>query len=130
MSLTVKILGRSPVLPGGGTNISGVTSNDKEFVWGELSGSYVASGVTFSARDIGLTGSLDFIKLQPVTMIAAAGVGLIGTDTSIRAQYDEPDGVIIMQTVNNAGTVTESTATAYVVNFFACGESAKVANLT
>jgi hypothetical protein len=129
MSLTVKILG-SARLPGGGFDTAGVASNDKVFVWGELSGDYVANGVPITTADVGLSGTFDLLHLQPVTLLGAAGVGLIEPTTTIRALYSEPDGKIIMQTVVAAGDATESTATAYVVNFFACGDSAHIANLT
>lgn len=129
MSLTVKILGRARV-HGGGFTTAGVAKNEKEFVWGELTGDYVADGVEFTTTDVGLKGSFDFINLNVISLLGAAGAGLIEPDTTIRALYQEADGKIIMQTVDNAGSVTESTATAYVVNFFACGDSAMQSDLT
>lgn len=129
MSLVVKILGRSR-LEGGGHTTAGVAQNDKVFVWGELTGDYEAGGVDLTVQDLGLDGTFDFLQLNPVTFIAGTGVGLIEDDTSIRAQFSEPDGQLILQTVDNAGAVTESTTTAYVVNFFACGNNASSAELT
>ena len=130
MSLDVKILGKITLGGGmGGHTTGGVAKNEKVLTWGELTGDYVTGGVDFVVADVGLTGTVDFISFQEVTMIDAGTVGLIEDDTSIRAQFSEPDGQIIMQTVDNAGTATESTQTAYVVNFLALGDSAAVAEL-
>jgi hypothetical protein len=127
MSLTVKINARSPMLQGG-DQISGVVSNDKEFVWGELSGTYVTAGVPFSTANIGLSDSgFDFIQFQPVTL--NGGTGYTAT-TQLNASHQESTSLLIMQTVDINGTITDATQTAYVVNFFACGTSSKVANLT
>ncbi len=122
MTLTVKILGRSR-LEGGGHNISGVAKNNKVETWGELTGDYVTAGVAYTPQDFGLE-TLDYLDLQPVTMIAGTGVGLIEPDTSINAVIDEPSALIIMQTQDNVGDLTDCTETAYVVNFRAIGDSA------
>ncbi len=122
MSLTVKVLGRSR-LQGGGRNISGVAKQGKEEVWGELTGTYVTAGVPFAVDDVGLT-SFDYVDLQPVTLAAAAGLGLIEPDTAIHAQLDEPQGLIVCQTIDNGGITTDAAQTAYVINFRIIGDSA------
>jgi hypothetical protein len=122
MSLTVKILGRSR-LEGGGRDINGVAKNGKVEVWGELAGTYVTTGVPFTATDIGLE-TIDFLDLQPVTLAAGAGLGLIEPDTSISANLDEPNAVIRCATIDNGGITTEAAQTAYVINFRAFGDSA------
>jgi hypothetical protein len=127
MSLTVKILGRSPLLQGG-DDTSGIISNDKEFVWGELAGSYVTGGIPFTPTNVGLTGTFDMLMLQPLTV---NNTTTFTTTTQIRAVYDEVLSLMEMQTVAQNGDSTIATnAQTYVVNFFACGNSAKVANLT
>lgn len=118
MSLNVKVLGRSR-LQGPGYETTGVTSTSKEFVWGELTGTYVTTGVPFTPGNIGLQ-DIDFINLQPVSV--NAGTDYTAT-TQINANFDESTGVIFMQTEVAAGDKTEATQTAYVVNFVAFGTS-------
>ena len=122
MSLVVKVLGRSR-LEGGGRDINGVSKNGKLEVWGQLTGTYVTTGIAFTATDLGLE-TVDVLDLQPITLLGAAGVGLIEPDTAINAQVDEPNAVIRCQSISNAGAITESTQTAYVINFRAFGDSA------
>ncbi len=128
MSLTVKILSRSR-LDGGGRDINGVAKNAKTEVVGELAGAYVTGGIAFTATDIGLE-TIDFLDLQPVTLAAAAGAGLIETDTAIGASLDEPNAVIRCTTINNGGVTTQAAQTAYVINFRAFGDSAESPELT
>jgi hypothetical protein len=122
MSLTVKVLGRSR-LEGGGHNIIGVAKNNKVETWGELSGTYVTTGIAIVPADFGLV-TLDHLDLQPVTFLGGAGVGRIDADTAIKAVVDEPNAVIRCQTIASSGALTESTQTAYVINFRAVGDSA------
>jgi hypothetical protein len=122
MSLTVKILGRSR-LEGGGHDINGVAKNGKIEVWGELAGTYVTTGIAFTPTNIGLE-TIDFLDLQPVTLAAAAGLGLIEPQTSITANLDEPNAVIRCATIDSGGITTEAAQTAYVINFRAFGDSA------
>ncbi len=122
MSLVVKTLGRSR-LEGGGHNINGVAKNNKVETWGELSGTYVTTGIAFVPQDFGLV-TLDNLDLQTVTLNAGALLGRIDADTAIKSVVDEPNAVIRCQTIDSGGIVTEALQTAYVINFRAVGDSA------
>ncbi len=122
MSLVVKVLGRSR-LEGGGHTTAGVAKQGKVEVWGELTGAYVTTGIAIVPADFGLV-TLDYLDLQPVTLNAAASLGLIEGDTAINAQLDEPNNVIRCQTIDNVGDITEAAQTAYVINFRVLGDSA------
>ncbi len=128
MSLTVKIQGRSRV-EGGGHTTAGIASQTKEKVWGQLTGTYVTSGVPMTARDFKLD-TFDFLRVEPVTLIAGAAAGVIEPDTATSAQYSEADAMLILQTIDNAGTRTESTQTAFTVNFEAFGDGIQAPELT
>ena len=124
----VKVLGRSR-LQGGGHNTAGVASNNKEEVWGELSGTYVTNGALFTPRDVGLLGNalgeMTFDKLTLTVVSVNAGTE-VTANTGVSAQYQPTAGKILMQTRDNAGTATAATnAQAYVVNFHAIGDSAR-----
>ncbi len=128
MTLTVKIQGRSRI-EGGGRTTAGLAVNAKEKVWGQLTGAYVTNGVPMTARDFKLD-TFDFLKLDPVTLIAGGAAGVIEVTTATSAQYSEPDEKLILQTIDAAGSKTESTETAYVVNFECIGDSLDAPDLT
>lgn len=127
MSLTVKVLGRARVLQSG-FSTTGVPSNIKEFVWGELTGAYVqTTGVVFVPTDVGLTGTFDYIMLNAVSV--NGGTSPI-TDSFIGTVYDEESTAFRITTQASSGNITEGTTGAYIINFFACGDSAAAPELT
>ncbi len=118
---TVKVLGRTR-LQGGGQTLGGVKQNHKEEVWGELTGTYITNGAKFVARDVGLT---TFDKLNLSVINVNGGTEPTAT-TQVTAQYSEADSKILMQTRDSNGAATAATtATTYVCNFHAIGESAR-----
>ncbi len=118
---TVKVLGRSR-LQGGGQAVSGNARNNKEEVWGELSGTYITAGALFTARDVGLR-DFDKISLNPVSV--NGGTEPTAT-TEVTAQFEPTDQKILMQTrdINGASTAAVTTQ-AYVCNFHAIGDSVR-----
>lgn len=129
MSLTVKVLGRSPLV-GGGHTVTGAAVNQKEMVWGELTGDYVTTGLPFTVTDVGLKGTFDSLHLSAVTILGNTGAGVVEETTGINVFFNEADGKILMNTEVTAGDKTESTQTAYVINFLAIGDSARAPELT
>ncbi len=128
MSLTVKILGRSRI-EGGGVTTAGLAVQAKEKVWGQLTGAYVTDGVPLTARDFKL-GTFDFLKLDPVELINGGAAGIIEPTTATSAQYSEADSKLILQTIAANGSRTESTQTAFVVNFEVFGDGIEAPELT
>lgn len=112
----IKILGKSRV-EGGGHDVNGVAKNDKIFVWGELTGTYAANGISFSPGDVGISGTFDFINLQAVTVNSVS----FADTTQIYAAYDEANNLLHL--MDDIDGNDEAGSTAFVVNFFACGSS-------
>jgi len=117
MAITsIKILGKSRV-EGGGFTSTGLARNNKVMVWGELTGTYAAAGVSFVPEDIGISGTFDFINLQ------AESVNSVNfkNDTQIYAAFDPV--LAVLNLMDDVDSNDEAGTTAFVVNFFAIGDS-------
>jgi hypothetical protein len=133
MSLVVNILGRSRI-EGGGRTIAGLAVNNKEKVWGRLTGTYEAytqdtSGLDFAARDLKLE-TLDFLRLDPIRLAATDAEGIVEPTTGTSTQFSESDGFLVFQTIAQNGDRTVADTKAYTVEFEAFGDALAAPDLT
>jgi len=124
----IKILSRIP-LPGGGHTVTGVAKNNKVLVIGEITATYVSTGIDLSAEGgVPALGAdtADFIKFSLNTTDGA----VIADDALYLIQLDHADGLIYMlENVGVADAAAPTDADAVTLRYVLVGDS-HVADLT
>lgn len=123
----IKELGRFTI-PGGGRTTGGVAKNNKVAVWGEISASYVSTGINLSQEGgvvaLGLT-TLDFITLEVRT---SNSVDHASQAQMVANLAQDEDKIYVLIDVD-AGTLPTDGHTV-VLQYFAIGDSAATVDLT
>ena len=124
----VKVLYRHPW--GGGFNDAGNRVNNKVLVVGEITCTYVSTGIAVNKvgghNCFGVT-NLDFLKLEMVTVAAA----YTGAGSLIIGSYDHTNQkIFIVEDEGAASPAAPSDADAVVFRFLALGDDAGVPVLT
>ena len=115
---------------GGGFATSGLAKNTKRFVVGEITGTYVSTGLAVNKLGgpaaFGLT-TMDFLKLEPVLFNAAYP----DVDAVFTADYDATNQKIFCcDDLGQAGTLNDpADAEAIVIRFVAVGDDATAPEL-
>ncbi len=124
----VKVLYRQTL--GGGQDAGGVKKNDKVLVVGEVTATYVSTGIAVNKLGAGAcfgVRNIDFVKIEP-TLIAAARPS---NDVLFHASYDHAGQKIFMtEDLGAADSAAPSDADAIEFRFICIGDDADAPELT
>ena len=125
----IKELGRIS-LPGGGRNTDGLAKNNKVMTWGEITATYVSTGLALGAKGgVRVFGvdTLDFLSLEARLVNAADPE----TDKNFLANWASlEDKIYICDEVGQANPAVPSNADAVRLRWFAIGDGNAAPELT
>lgn len=118
----IKELGRFTV-PGGGRTLNGLASNNKVFVFGELSATYVSTGIALNGaggiQAFGLS-TLDYIEFEVVTVNDVDHASTVHSMANLARRSDK-----IFVGTDIAETTLPSDGHVVVLQYFAIGDSSR-----
>ena len=126
----IKQLGRIQ-LPGGGNTIGGVQKQNKIVVWGQITATYVSTGINLSNEgDVKALGvdNLDFLEIvvdvnSTDDNIDKDNLTLVNLDTT-------NDLIFALESLGQANAAAPGNADAMTLRYWAIGDAADAAELT